>query len=114
MKKILLLIGAGLMMAASPAMARSHADCQGLKTELRAMQKAQSQIMMSLVNNHESFASSMEEYSLAVGKAPATVSKEMNKSAQAFRTRGSQGKQIAEKLNKATGDLIARVASCLE
>lgn len=114
MKKLLITIGAAMMLLSSQAMAGSHNKCQGLKQELKAMQKAQSQIMMSLVNNHESFASSMEEYSLAVEKAPATVSREMNKSAEAFRRRGVQGQRIAERLNKSTQDLIARVASCIE
>lgn len=94
------------------------APCAQLKQELKAMQKAQQQIMASLVNNHETFASSLEEYSSAVGEANISskkvVSKQMNDSAQAFRTRGVQGKKMAHQLNAATGDLLARVASCLK
>lgn len=94
------------------------ADCSALKEELQAMQKAQAQIMNSLVSNHETFASSMEEYSLAMEKSSASavkgVSKEMNSSAQAFRTRGVQGKKMAQQLDAATSDLLARVASCLK
>lgn len=82
------------------------------------MQKAQQQIMLSLVNNHETFASSLEEYSSVVAKAgEASVkvaSTRMNDSAKAFRTRGIKGKEVALRLNKATGDLIARVATCLK
>lgn len=83
------------------------------------MQKTQQQVVASLVNNHESFASSLEEYSLVVKTAKgasstSTVSTKMNESAQAFRSRGIQGKKIATKLNVATADLLARVASCLE
>lgn len=110
MRKFVLLIGTGLALG-STSLAASK--CQGLKEELKAMQKAQTQIMQSLVSNHETFASSMEEYSAAVGVAPVKTSKEMNKSADAFRNRGVQGKRIADKLDKATSDLIARVSACL-
>lgn len=82
------------------------------------MKKAQNQIMMSLVNNHETFATSLEEYSEAAERPQSksssqTLSKSMNKSAEAFRTRGVQGKKMAQKLDKATEDLLARVANCL-
>ncbi|ASD62403.1 hypothetical protein [Bdellovibrio bacteriovorus] len=104
-----------VILFASNSMAASQ--CAELKKELQAMQKAQAQIMASLVNNHETFASSLEEYSTtmktAKGSAVKAVSKEMDQSAQAFRTRGVQGKKMATQLNAATGDLLARVASCL-
>lgn len=93
-------------------------DCVQLKQELKSMQEAQRQIMLSLVNNHETFASSLEEYSSAVvlaEKAAVRVtSSRMNDSAKAFRARGVLGKKMALKLNKSTGDLIVRVASCLK
>lgn len=104
-------MSAGWMLCSTSALASNK--CQGLKEELKAMQQAQTQIMQSLVNNHETFASSMEEYSAAVGVAPKTVAKEMNKSAEAFRNRGVQGKRIADKLSRATSELVARVAQCL-
>lgn len=81
------------------------------------MQNAQKQIMLSLVNNHETFASSLEEYSdvvsLATGASTKAVSANMNQSAQAFRSRGLEGKKMLSKLNSASEDLIARVSSCL-
>ncbi|KYG68600.1 hypothetical protein [Bdellovibrio bacteriovorus] len=93
-------------------------NCAQLKEELKALQTAQQQIMLSLVNNHETFASSMEEYSSVVASAKGSsvnaVTAQMDESAQAFRTRGVQGKKMAVKLNAATGDLLARVASCLK
>ncbi|WP_374075833.1 hypothetical protein [Bdellovibrio bacteriovorus] len=96
----------------------SATQCAQLKQELKAMQAAQQQVMASLVNNHESFASSLEEYSTVVktakGSSVKVVSSQMDESAQAFRTRGLQGKKMASKLNDATGDLLARVASCLK
>lgn len=92
-------------------------SCAKLKEELKAMQAAQKHVMASLVNNHETFASSLEEYSTIVktseGSAVKTVSAKMNESAQAFRDRGVQGKKTAVKLNSATDDLLARVAACL-
>lgn len=104
-----------IILFASNSMASSQ--CVELKKELQAMQKAQAQIMASLVNNHETFASSLEEYSVAVKTAKGTsvkaVSQEMDHSAEAFRSRGVKGKKMATQLNAATGDLLARVASCL-
>lgn len=92
-------------------------DCTQLKQEMKDMQKAQQQIMGSLINNHETFASSMEEYSIVVKSAPGrarAAALQMDESAQAFRSRGIQGKKIAAKLNIATGDLLERVAACLK
>jgi len=102
---------------ASPTWASSK--CSQLKEELQAMQKAQQQIVSSLVNNHESFASTLEEYSDASKSAQSSsekksVSQEMDKSAEAFRTRGVQGKEMAQKLNQATADLFNRVEACLK
>jgi hypothetical protein len=93
------------------------ADCAQLNQELKDMQKAQQQIMISLINNHETFASSMEEYSTVAKSAPGgvrAVATQMGESAQAFRSRGVQGKKIAAKLSEATGDLLERVAACLK
>ncbi|NUN04583.1 MAG: hypothetical protein HUU57_02365 [Bdellovibrio sp.] len=93
-------------------------SCAQLKEELKAMQAAQKHVMASLVSNHETFASSLEEYSTLVkasqGSDIKTVSVKMNESAQAFRDRGVQGKKTAVKLNSATEDLLARVAACLK
>lgn len=105
-----------VLLFASNSLAASQ--CAELKAELKAMQKAQQQIMASLVSNHETFASSMEEYSVSVksaqGATVKSVSQDMDDSAQAFRKRGVQGKKMAAQLNNATGDLLARVASCLK
>ncbi len=105
-----------ILLFASTSMAA--ANCAKLVEELQAMKKAQQQIVASLVNNHETFASSMEEYSSVVttakGSSVKAVSNEMNESASAFRSRGVQGKKMAATLNDATGDLFERVASCLK
>lgn len=104
-----------LLVSAHPAFASSN--CAQLKQELKAMQSAQAQIMGSLVNNHETFASSLEEYSSIVkhnsGSSPA-LAKNMDRSAQAFRARGIQGKKTAIQFNSASEDLLVRVAACLK
>ncbi|MNT43998.1 hypothetical protein D3C72_1804970 [compost metagenome] len=101
----------------SDAYAATSSSCKELKAELVAMKDAQQQIMGSLVNNHETFATSLEEFSQVVGDAKkgseGKISKEMDESAQAFRSRGVQGKKMATQLDKATNDLIKRVAACL-
>lgn len=103
----------GIILTTSSAF--SAGKCEELKSELAAMQKAQQQIIMSLVGNHEAFASSLEEYSeiLDSKQSPKALTQSMNKSAAAFRTRGVQGKKMAQQLGKATEDLMARVAACL-
>ena len=98
----------------------AHAsECGDLKKELAAMQEAQVQIMNSLVSNHETFASSLEEYSEVVSDSKSAssskvISKNMDQSAKAFRARGVQGKRMASRLEKATADLMARVDACLK
>ena len=93
--------------------------CAELKSELKAMKAAQSQVINSLVSNHETFASSMEEFSESVKDSSETssskaISANMNETAKAFRQRGVQGQRMAGRLDKATDDLIARVAACLK
>lgn len=87
--------------------------CLELKEELFEMQKAQVAVMNSLVNNHQTFAVTLEEYSETLPSAPKLTSKEMKRSAQSFRLRGVQGLKMATKLNQASSELIARVANCL-
>lgn len=92
--------------------------CAQLKQELKALQNAQNQIFLSMVNNHETFAATLEEYGVAVENAdePAVkkISGSMNSSANAFRNRGIKAKQTAISLNKMTADLISRVVDCLK
>lgn len=91
-------------------------SCAQLKQELKGMHKAQKAMMGSLVNNHESFASTLEEYAVTVKQDTASksnITTQMGKSAQAFRHRGFQGKKMATQLDKATADLIERVSACL-
>lgn len=112
-----LILASALVFTTTMASAASE-KCQELKSELQAMQTAQTQIMGSLVNNHETFASTLEEYSDNVTGASKvsskkSITKEMKSTAKAFRMRGVQGKRMAEKLNEATADLLSRVSECL-
>ncbi|KYG66316.1 hypothetical protein AZI86_04470 [Bdellovibrio bacteriovorus] len=108
MKSLVTLIFTFLIaVTASAVTAPDAASCSQLKQELKAMQKAQQVMMTSLVNNHETFATALEEYAVKPAAKP------MQKSAEAFRHRGLQGKKMAHQLNQATADLIARVSACL-
>lgn len=114
MTKFMMIFGLSLLVTTTGFAASSN--CQALKAELQAMQKAQSQIMKSMVSNHESFASTMEEYSDLVAEgttANKQISQQMDKSASAFRTRGVQAKKTAEKLERATQELVQKVVRCL-
>jgi hypothetical protein len=105
-----------LTLVTSAAMA---SNCKELKKELAAMQQAQTQIMNSLVTNHETFAATLEEYSSTVDTTRGSeqshaISNDMNASAKAFRARGLQGKRTAAKLHQATEVLLERVSACLK
>jgi hypothetical protein len=113
----ILLTGTILLISAQGAFASSK--CSELKAELKAMSEAQSQILNSMINNHETFASTLEEYSSTISSTDDVgsvkeVTSQMKDSARAFRKRGQQGKRTADKLNEATTDLVARVSACLK
>ncbi len=97
----------------------SSGSCAGLSQEIAAMKKANQEITASLVNNHETFASTLEEYSDSVSSAKGSslnkkISKKMGASAQAFRTRGIQGKRMAQRYESASEDLLTRIEACLK
>ncbi len=109
------LITSSLVIAVSSSVAfASNPKCQGLRDELQALQRAQAQIVQSLVSNHESFAEVLEEYSMSSTKAPVATAQEMKKSARSFRERGLQGQRLAARLRQSTEDLVARVDVCLK
>jgi hypothetical protein len=113
MKSIPMLIVAALLSVNAQA-----SNCGELRQELDAMKRAQQDMMESLVNNHETFASTMEEYSSSISVAKGgplnkTISKKMGASAQGFRTRGIQGKRMQMKFETASNDLMNRVEACL-
>ncbi len=82
-------------------------ECKELGPELDSMRKAQSQIMISLVKNHESFADNMVE----VSQSNLSIVK---KTARSYRIRGEKAQVIADKLDIASADLIAKVKKCLK
>lgn len=95
-----------------------HAEeCAQLVSELRDMRKAQNAIQMSLISNHEMFATSLDSYSEALsqtaGRVHKTVSENMSHSAQSFRERGLKAQKTALKLDQATQHLIQKVSKCL-
>ncbi|MEK2689096.1 hypothetical protein [Bdellovibrio sp. GT3] len=113
------MITAFLFLLTATASANTNSEkCTALKAELIAMQTAQAQIMNSLVSNHETFASTLEEYSdnltgTSGQSSKKSITRDMKSSAKAFRTRGVQGKRMAEKLQLGTEDLLNRVSECL-
>ena len=114
MKSIAMLFAAALLSVNAQA-----SNCGELRQELDAMKRAQQEMMESLVNNHETFASTMEEYSTSVSAAKGgtlnkTISKKMGASAQAFRTRGIQGKRMQAKFQTASDDFTSRLNECLK
>lgn len=115
MKAMALWITAMMMTASLPAFA---ADCKGLMQELESMRKAQQALMLSLANNHETFATVIEETStqleLSNKKVPKKVLQNLNQTAQAFRQRGVKAKDQVELLNEATADVIESVEQCLK
>lgn len=102
-----------------PAFAAS--DCAGVISDLKAMQEAQATIKQSLVENHETFASVLEEYSETLNKSASQgqvvtqdAVKNMNESARAFRTRGQNARKLNQKLNQASDRVIAKAIECLK
>jgi hypothetical protein len=98
--------------------AQIASKCSGLKEELMAMRHAQHDLIQGLISNHELFASSMEEYSNLLNSTQKSslspfISKNMNQSAAATRSRGVSGKRLAKALDLATDDLIHRIGDCL-
>lgn len=113
--KVLLL---SLITLAFPPLVLGAVNCDEVLSDLQAMRRAQRSILVSLANNHESFASSLEEVTadleLYSKKVPAKALKSMNKTASAFRARGIKAKRQADNLDEATADLIDNVERCLK
>jgi hypothetical protein len=96
-------------------------NCASVAEDLKAMQKANQSISTSLIGNHESFASILEEYSNTLGTSAnlgQPVTKEavtnMNESAKAFRVRGQNAQKLNLKLNQASDQVIAKAIECFK
>lgn len=109
----------GMMMTLNVAQAASN--CADVVDDLKAMQKANQSISGSLISNHESFATILEEYSDTLHTSATLgqpVTKEavtnMNESAKAFRIRGQNAQKLNSKLNQASDQVIAKAIECLK
>jgi hypothetical protein len=96
-------------------------DCDEVSADLKAMQNARASITQSLIENHETFATMLEEYSGTLNTSAAmgqAVTKEavtnMNDSAKAFRVRGQNAQKLNQKLNQASDQVIAKAIECLK
>ena len=96
-------------------------DCNEVPNDLKAMQKARASITQSLVSNHDTFATLLEDYSGVLNTSAAMgqpVTKDavtnMNESAKAFRARGQNAQKLNDKLNQASDQVIAKAIECLK
>ncbi len=108
----------GMIVTANTAFAGGN--CSEVIEDLKAMQKANQSISSSLISNHESFASILEEYSDTLNTSASLgqpVTKEavhnMNDSAKAFRVRGQNAQKLNIKLNQASDQVIAKAIECI-
>ena len=108
------MIGMGFLFSASVY----AQDCSQIISDLQGMRKAQNNIEMSLISNHEMFATTLESYSEALsetaGRIHKTVSTNMSSSARSFRDRGLKAQITAQKLDAATAGLIQKISKCLK
>lgn len=109
----------GMMMTANVAFAGT--TCADVVEDLKAMQRANESISTSLISNHESFATILEEYADTLNTSASLgqpVTKEavhnMNESAKAFRVRGQNAQKLNSKLNQASDQVIAKAIECLK
>lgn len=113
--------GSFIMFTLLATSAMASGNCAGVSADLKAMQKANQSISTSLINNHESFASILEEYSTTLNASAnlhQAVTKEavtnMNESAKAFRVRGQNAEKLNLKLKEASEQVIAKAIECLK
>lgn len=107
---------ASASMAATPT-----SSCAEVAQELRAMQKAERSITESLIANHQTFASTLQDYSSTLGVSAAAgqpVTKEavknMSESAKAFRARGENAEKLSQRLDQASDEVIAKAIECIK
>ena len=112
MRKILITMGFLFSLSLSAQ------ECTQIISELQDMRKAQNTIQMSLISNHEMFATALDSYSEALsetaGRVHKTVSVNMSSNAQSFRDRGLKAQRTALKLDAATANLIQKISKCLK
>ena len=91
--------------------------CLNLVGELQSMRRAQNQIITSLAQNHDMFATQLSDLSFELALYKKTVPQKaliaMEKSAEAYRGRSTKAMDTAERLDESTADLIKRIQRCL-
>ncbi|HEY8272586.1 MAG TPA: hypothetical protein VIG33_16960 [Pseudobdellovibrionaceae bacterium] len=114
-------LGFYLIVTVWASLGLASANCVSVIDDLKAMQKAHQSISASLIGNHESFASILEDYSNTLSASAnlhQPVTKEavtnMNESAKAFRVRGQNAQKLNVKLNTASDQVIAKAIECLK
>ena len=96
-------------------------NCGELGKELKEMERAQGEILSTMIENHEMFASSLEQYARIAGSAESQgkknnlpqVFQQMKLTAAVFRKRGAEGRKLQSEMDSATQDLFKRIRLCL-
>lgn len=111
----LAILGVSILLAtAVQAEARS---CSDMTNDLRAMQKAQTALLESMVRKNESMASTLDQYAQTFNSKK-TVRKAdvvgMKKSAVAFRNHQGREQKLVQRFSDKTDELISQVEQCLK
>ncbi|OYZ23010.1 MAG: hypothetical protein B7Y39_06510 [Bdellovibrio sp. 28-41-41] len=94
------------------------ADCSSLKDDLKQMRAAQSQITENLLGNYKSAAEQVSYAAIKMHsdstKQRLYVREQALRSAKAHAKRVEKTEVIINKLNRATDELIKKVAACVK
>ncbi len=92
-------------------------DCSEIVENLRAMRKAQSSLMNTLVKKNDSMAETLDLYAQRLSKSQGNVTKTeivgLRKSAQSFRKHGVREQGIVRRFEAISAQLMARLEVCL-
>jgi hypothetical protein len=98
----------------------ANANCRDLLSDLKAMRMAQKTLLSNMVNNNETMATTLEDYSLHLKEAsrikrPISVKdiSSLHQSASAFRSHRARESQLVARFNKASDSLVSRIEACL-
>lgn len=96
----------------------ARVDCSEIVENLRAMRKAQSALMSTLVKKNDSMAETLDLYAQRFSKNQGSVSKTeiggLRKSAQSFRKHGAREEGIVRRFEAVSAQLMARLELCLQ
>lgn len=110
------------LLICGPAQAEklSPENCSNLREELRAMQVAQKTLLTNMVQNNQTMATTLEDYSTKLKESskirrPITSKdvSSLHQSADAFRSHGARESKLIAKFNQASEGLMKRVETCL-